>query len=152
MPLNDILGRFCNFLFVIEILILCLFQGISFPHCWLVFWTQVPEGKNGWHNLFALSLLQPLSWKNLTPQWAGAGRKKKEKRKHYNSLKKIFFNVNHFCKAFTEFVKILLLFYVFVFSGHEACEILAPGQGIEPTLPSLQGKVLTTGPPGKSLL
>ena len=60
--------------------------------------------------------------------------------------------MNHFCKAFTEFVKILLLFYVFVFSGHEACEILAPGQGIEPTLPSLQGKVLTTGPPGKSLL
>ena len=45
----------------------------------------------------------------------GGREEEKEKRKHYNSLKKIFFNVNYFCKAFIEFVKILLLFYVFVF-------------------------------------
>ena len=29
--------------------------------------------------------------------------------------------------------------------------ILAPQPGIEPTLPALEGEVLTTGPPGKSL-
>ena len=28
--------------------------------------------------------------------------------------------------------------------------ILAPQTGIEPTLPALEGKVVTTGPPGKS--
>ena len=55
-------------------------------------------------------------------------------------------------KVFTEFVttKTLLLFYVLVF-GHEACGILAPQPGTEPTTPALEGKVLTTGPPGKSL-
>ena len=34
----------------------------------------------------------------------------------------------------------------------EACGILAPQQGIEPTPPALEGEVLTTGPPGKSLV
>ena len=52
-------------------------------------------------------------------------------------------------KVFIEFVTILLLFYVLVF-GHEACGILAPRPGIEPTTPELEGKVSTTGPPGKS--
>ena len=37
------------------------------------------------------------------------------------------------------------------FFGHEACEILADGPGMEPVLTSLEGAVLTTGPPGKSL-
>ena len=101
MPLNDILGRFCNFLVVIEILILCLFQGISFPHCWLVFWTQVPEGKNGWHNLFALSLLQPLSWKNLTPSGLGQGGRKRKRGNIIILLKKFFL-------MWTIFVKLLL--------------------------------------------
>ena len=32
-----------------------------------------------------------------------------------------------------------------VFSGHEACGILAPQPGIEPTPPALEGEVLTTG-------
>ena len=36
------------------------------------------------------------------------------------------------------------------FFGHEACGILAPQTGIEPTPPALEGGVLTTGPPGKS--
>ena len=36
------------------------------------------------------------------------------------------------------------------FSGPEACGILAPQPGIEPAPPALEGKILTTGPPGKS--
>ena len=39
---------------------------------------------------------------------------------------------------------------MFWFFGREACGILAPWPGTEPTLPALEGKVLTTGPPGKS--
>ena len=39
----------------------------------------------------------------------------------------------------------------FVFFGHEACEISAPRPGIETPPPALEGKVLITGPPGKSL-
>ena len=53
-------------------------------------------------------------------------------------------------KVFVEFVTILLLFYVLVFD-HEACEILVPPPGIKPTPPTLEGEVLTNGPPGKSL-
>ena len=40
---------------------------------------------------------------------------------------------------------------MFCFFGHEACGILAPQPGIKPTLPEWEGKVLTTGPPGKPL-
>ena len=54
-----------------------------------------------------------------------------------------------FFKVFIEFVTILLLFYVLAF-GCEACGVLVSQAGIEPTLPALEGKVLTTGPPGKS--
>ena len=64
-------------------------------------------------------------------------------------LLKIFFLV----LVFIEFVTILLLFYVlwfFFFFGHKAPGILAPGPGIEPATPELEGEVLTTGPPGKS--
>ena len=32
----------------------------------------------------------------------------------------------------------------------EACRILVPRPGIEPTFPALEGGFLTTGPPGKS--
>ena len=50
---------------------------------------------------------------------------------------------------------ILLLFYVFglffVFF-FEACGILAIPLGIEPTPPALEGEVLTTGLPEKSLI
>ena len=35
--------------------------------------------------------------------------------------------------------------------GHEACGILVPQPGIEPEPPALEGEVLTTEPPGKSL-
>ena len=44
-----------------------------------------------------------------------------------------------------------LLFYVLVFSS-EASGIWAPWPGIKPTPPTLEGKVLTTGQPGKSHL
>ena len=39
---------------------------------------------------------------------------------------------------------------MFWFFDHEACGILAPWPGIEPAPHALEGKVLTTGPPGKS--
>ena len=32
-----------------------------------------------------------------------------------------------------------------------ACGILVPGPGIEPVSPALEGRFLTTGPPGKSV-
>ena len=41
--------------------------------------------------------------------------------------------------------------FMFWFFGHKACGILAPWPGIKPTPPALEGEVLTTGPPGKSL-
>ena len=50
-------------------------------------------------------------------------------------------------KVFIESVTILILFWFF---GHEACGILAPQPGIEPTSPVLEGKALTTGLPGES--
>ena len=40
---------------------------------------------------------------------------------------------------------------MFWFFDHEACGILVPQPGIEPTTPALAGEVLTTGLPGKSL-
>ena len=40
---------------------------------------------------------------------------------------------------------------MFWFFGLKACGILAPWSGIEPALPALEGEVLTTGQPGKSL-
>ena len=49
-------------------------------------------------------------------------------------------------KVFIESVTISLRFF-----GRKACGILAPRPGIEPTPPALEGEVLTTGPPGKSL-
>ena len=54
-------------------------------------------------------------------------------------------------KVFTECVTISLLFFMFCFGlfDHEVCGISAPGLGIEPTPPTLEGKVLTTGPLGK---
>ena len=58
-----------------------------------------------------------------------------------------------FCPAvfFKSLLKLLqYCFYVFMFwfSGHEAYRILAPQAGTEPTLPELEGKVLTREVPG----
>ena len=41
-----------------------------------------------------------------------------------------------------------VLFLFFFSFGHEACGILAPKPGIEPTPTALEGEVLTTGQPG----
>ena len=54
---------------------------------------------------------------------------------------KIFFLMWTILKVFIELVTVLLLFYVLVF-GCEACGILAPGPGIEPAPPALEGEVL----------
>ena len=40
---------------------------------------------------------------------------------------------------------------MFWFFGCETCGILAPQPGIEHATPALEGEVLTTGLPGKSL-
>ena len=53
-------------------------------------------------------------------------------------------------KVFIKFVTVLLLFYVLAF-GQEVCGALAPQSESKPTSPALEGKVLTTGPPGKYL-
>ena len=53
-------------------------------------------------------------------------------------------------KVFIQFVTILLIFMLW-FYGHKACGILAAWSGSKPLPPVLEGKVLTTGPPGKSL-
>ena len=39
---------------------------------------------------------------------------------------------------------------MFCFIGREACGILASQPGMEPKPPALEGKLLTTGLPGKS--
>ena len=64
-------------------------------------------------------------------------------------FKFFFFLILTIFKVFIEFVTILFLFYVLAF-WPQACGILAPKAGIEPTLPALEGEVLTTGPPGES--
>ena len=40
---------------------------------------------------------------------------------------------------------------MFCFFDPKACGTLAPQPGIEPTTPAVEGEVLTTGLPGKSL-
>ena len=70
---------------------------------------------------------------------------------HFIFFFKIFFYVDFF-KVFIEFVTILVLFYVLFFFGPEACGILAPQPGTKPILLALEGKVLITRLPGKSLM
>ena len=59
-------------------------------------------------------------------------------------------------KVFIEFITILLLFYVFsvclsvCFPSCEACGILTPWPGIEPTPLELEGEILTIEPTEKS--
>ena len=61
--------------------------------------------------------------------------------------------MTHFLKVFIEFVTMLLLFYgvFFFFFGYETYGILHPQPWMEPASLALEVKVLTTGPPGKSL-
>ena len=62
----------------------------------------------------------------------------------------IFFDVGHFYSLYWIGYNIASVPY-FGFFGYEACGVLAPQPGTEPAPPALEGKVLTTGPPGKSL-
>ena len=62
-----------------------------------------------------------------------------------------FFLLWTILKIFLEFVTVLHLF-MFWFFGQEACEVLDPWAGIQLESPALKGEVLTTGPPGKSLM
>ena len=57
------------------------------------------------------------------------------------------------CEPFLKpFLNLLeYFFFCLVFSGHDACGILDSPSGIQPAPRSLEGKVLTPGPPGKSL-
>ena len=58
----------------------------------------------------------------------------------------------HILKVFIEFVTVLvLLFFMFCFSGCETYRILAPQPGIEPASTAFEGKVLTASLPRKSL-
>ena len=72
-----------------------------------------------------------------------------EQREHSSLFSDFFFfflDVDHFI----EFVTILLLFVFWLF-GYEACGVLAPWPGMEPTPPALEGKVLNSRvPPGTS--
>ena len=63
---------------------------------------------------------------------------------------KVFFMWSIF-KVFIDFVIILLLLFMFWSAGREACGISVPQPAIKPAPPVLEGDVLTTGPPGKSL-
>ena len=61
-----------------------------------------------------------------------------------------FFGMWTIFKVFVDFVTVLFLFYVLVFPP-QACAILAPQLGVKPAASALEGEVLTTGPPRKSL-
>ena len=60
-----------------------------------------------------------------------------------------FFDVEHF-KSLLNLLHYSFWFMFCVF-GHEPCGILASQPGIELAPPALEGHVLTTGLPGKSL-
>ena len=81
--------------------------------------------------------------------WSGIKRSFREGKKKKSGF---FFLMWTIVKDFIEFVTILLLFYVLVFwLWGRWVGILAPAwPGNEPRVPALEGKVLTTGLPGKS--
>ena len=57
-----------------------------------------------------------------------------------------------FLKSLLNLLQYCFCFMYFWIFGREACGILTPQPGIKPAPPALEGRVLTTGPPGKSLL
>ena len=63
-----------------------------------------------------------------------------------------FFLCRSFLKSLLNLLQYCFFFFLcFVFFGEEACGILTPQSGTEPASPALEGEVLTTGPPGRSL-
>ena len=59
-----------------------------------------------------------------------------------------FFWCGPFSKSLLNLLQYCFCFLFWIF-GPEACGIFAPWPGIEHAPPALEGKVLTTGPPGK---
>ena len=59
-----------------------------------------------------------------------------------------FIDVDHFLKAFIEFVTVVHLFYA-LFFGCESYWTLGSQPGIEPAIPALEGEGLTPRPPGQ---
>ena len=60
--------------------------------------------------------------------------------------------MNHLQNLFIKFVTILLLGLLFYVFGPKAYGMLVPCPGIKPISPALEGEVLTSAPPGKSLM
>ena len=54
------------------------------------------------------------------------------------------------CTILKFLLSLLQYYFCFTVFGHEACGILVPQAGIEPTSPVLEGGVLTPGPLGQS--
>ena len=64
---------------------------------------------------------------------------------------KIFFLCGPFLKSLLNLLQYCFCFLCFGFFGCVACGILAPRPGIKLSPPMLEGEVLTSRPPGKSL-
>ena len=60
-----------------------------------------------------------------------------------------FFSLKSFLMwtTFKVFIEFVIIFFciMFWFFGHKPCGVLAPGPGIEPMLPAMEGAILTTG-------
>ena len=69
----------------------------------------------------------------------------------YGLASYFFFLRFSLCEVFIEFFTVLLWFYVLFFFSCKSCGILAPQLWIEPTPPALEGEVLISGLPGRSL-
>ena len=98
----------------------------------------------------------PWLWDGWCPQMLGEGAQRAQAlnshclRPQVNFFFKIFFFVDHFNNLDWICYNIASVLWVFLFHVQEACGILAPSPGIKPSPPALEGKVLTTGPPGRS--
>ena len=66
------------------------------------------------------------------------------------SFLRFFLDVYHFFKSLLNLLQ-YCFYFMFWLYGHETHGILAPQPGIEPALPALEGEVITSGHPGKSL-
>ena len=84
------------------------------------------------------------SWLPDEALWAGG----RESRPQYQTQD--LSRLPSFLSLFWIWIRYNIASILYWFSGHEAYWILAPQPGIKPIPPVLEGKVLTTGPPGKS--
>ena len=95
-------------------------------------------------------------WVVIAVRWSWSKLMGTEKQRESIGFRSFFLSF-FFClmwtifKVFIEFVTICFCF-MFWYFGQEACEILAPWPGIEPTPPALENEVLGTGLQGKSRL